>query len=734
MNKDRRDPQSDPPADDSLIDACLDEVLGNHAPPDLSARILRAIEQRHGAVLPPQPAPASRAQWIAVPPAVTERSPPLDPRASRKRVPRWLAASLAACVVVGISLAAAAVLREFRHHHNERPLAHSPAGSDGEGARAPKETVAEQDENPAAPSPGLAAGGAGAAESPEITPPHVAEATAPRGFEQPPPFAVQEQEGSSGGSSHPEDRAYARVKPKPDADADVAAFIASALGERWQGAGVSPSPRAADGEWARRTYLRVLGRIPTYEELTAFLADSSSTKREELLNTLLYDDEYVEQYARHWSGVWANLLIGRSGGTEPDGLANRAGLEQYLRRSLQFNKPYDQMVFELVSATGANRPGAEEYNGAVNFVLGNYTHNHTLATSKTARVFLGKQLHCAQCHNHPFESWTQDDYWALNAFFRQATVVHDADQVRLANRDFPGESGDMEKAEIYFDRLNGLRKVAYPRYLDGTEIDPHGQVAQVDRRRELAHFLGESRDLSRALVNRLWAHFLGYGFVEPVDDMRPGNPPTHPELLEYLSDQVIAHGHDVKRLVRWIALSEPFALSSRITPQNAADAPENGAAPLFSRYYTRQMDAEAMYDSLALLAAGGDRSSQVFAELQGGRRAWLGQFTLDLETDEGDEANMFNGAVPQSLAMMNGEIVQATLVSEHGFLHRVIHSEARPADKLDRLFLGALARKPVRREIEAANRLLAERQGDVSGVLEDLWWALLNSNEFILDH
>jgi hypothetical protein len=312
--------------------------------------------------------------------------------------------------------------------------------------------------------------------------------------------------------------------------------------------------------------------------------------------------------------------------------------------------------------------------------------------------------------------------------------VRDADKVRLTNRDFDGETGDIDKAEIYYDRLNGIRKLAYPRYLGGTEIDPHGQVAQVDRRRELANFLSESRDLSRALVNRLWAHFLGHGFVEPVDDMRPGNPPTHPELLEYLSEQFIAHDHDVKRLVRWIALSEPFGLSSRISPQNAGDAPENGVSPLFSRYYTRQIEAEAIYDSLSLLAAGGDRSSEVFADLQRVRRDWLDQFTLDLETDEGDEANMFNGAVPQSLAMMNGEIVQATLASDQGFLKQVILSDLRPAEKLERLFLAALARKPDRREIEAANRLLAGRQGDVSGALEDLWWALLNSNEFILDH
>jgi hypothetical protein len=498
--------------------------------------------------------------------------------------------------------------------------------------------------------------------------------------------------------------------------------------------GVAPSPPATDGEWARRAYLRLIGRTPSYEELAAYVENPSSNKKEELVNQLLFEDEYVEQYARHWSGVWTNLLIGRTGGTGKDDLAVREGLEQYLRRSLQFNKPYDQMAFELVSATGANRPGTEGYNGAVNFLLANYTHDYTLVTSKTARVFLGKQLHCAQCHNHPFESWTQDDYWGLNAFFRQAHTIRDADKVRLANRDFAGETEDPLQADIFYDRLNGVRKVAYPTWLDGTKIDPHGQVARVDRRRELGNLLADSPDLSRAMVNRLWSHFLGRGFVEPVDDMRPTNPPSHPELLEYLADQFVAHNYDVKRLMRWMVLQDAFGVSSRITPQNLADAPEQGTPPLFSRYYTRQMEAEEVYETLSLLAAGFRRDSEVYAELQREKRDWLAQFTQDLETDEGDEANTFNGAIPQSLAMMNGELIQRALTSEQSFLHRLARSELKPAEKLNRLFLATVARRPTRREVEAANQLLVSHQGDAAAALEDLCWALLNSNEFILDH
>ncbi|MBW3596359.1 MAG: DUF1553 domain-containing protein, partial [Planctomycetes bacterium] len=328
----------------------------------------------------------------------------------------------------------------------------------------------------------------------------------------------------------------------------------------------------------------------------------------------------------------------------------------------------------------------------------------------------------------------QDDYWGLNAFFRQMHTIRDTDKVRLANRDFPGETGDAVQADIFYDRLNGLRKVAYPTWLDGTKIDPHGQVARVDRRRELANFLADSPDLSRAIVNRLWSHFLGYGFVEPVDDMRPTNPPSHPALLDYLSDQFIAHNHDVKRLMRWIVLQDAFGVSSRITPENMADAPDKGVPPLFSRYYTRQMRAEEVYESLSLLAADFRRDSEVYAELQEEKPAWLAQFTQDLETDEGDEANTFNGAIPQSLAMMNGELVHRALTSEQGFLQRIARSDLKPAEKLNRLFLATVARPPTRREVEAANQLLASYQGDITAALQDLCWALLNSNEFILDH
>lgn len=725
MTADRRTSQfEDGLGDDPLLDACLDEVLGGHAPPDLTERILQAVNHRRTA-------------------SMTELTPPpLYPAAETPRPlrraplsPSWNVA-LAASLLLAVALGAALLSR----HQQSSPTNLAPTvtrntprppSKRGGDASAPRQAEKSSSEgllasDAANPQTSLPPG---PTPSKEATPAQVAENT-PDGSDDASPFTQEPREALPA----PAPSSYAEDKPRPEFDADIIAFVNRTLQQAWRENGVTASPPATDGEWGRRAYLRMIGRTPTYEELAAFVANPSSNKKEELVNQLLYEDDYVEQYARHWSGVWTNLLIGRTGGASDDDLANRDGLEQYLRRSFQFNKPYDQIAFELVSATGANRPGSEGFNGAVNFLLANYTHDFALATSKTARVFLGKQLHCAQCHNHPFEAWTQDDFWGLNAFFRQTHIIRDADKVRLANRDFPGETGDTAQAEIYFDRLNGLRKVAYPRWLDGTVIDPHGQVARVDRRRALATFLADSPDFSRAMVNRLWAHFLGYGFVEPVDDMRPSNPASHPELLDYLSGQFAAHNYDVKRLLRWIALNDAFGASSRITPKNLADAPDQGVTPLFSRYYTRQMRAEEVYESLALLAADGRRDNSIYADLQAAKPQWLSQFTQDLETDEGDEANTFNGAIPQSLAMMNGELIHATLTSEQGFLNRLARSDLKPAEKLNRLFLAAVARPPTRREIEAANQLLAAHQGNLAAALQDLAWALLNSNEFILDH
>ncbi|MBW3599732.1 MAG: DUF1549 domain-containing protein, partial [Planctomycetes bacterium] len=375
MSAEQRDLANGWPKDDPLLDACLDEVLGGRTPPDLTARIVRALDGRTAAEAG-EPTPPPVAQPARpVPIATTHRS-------SRSRwIAAWPGAVVAACLLIALMLAAAAALRQ----QQEPVLVQTPESPEREKREAEHPMQPEIAHQPSAPEAEKRQPTA------EDSKPQLAEKSPPGGFDAAPPFAADTHNAEAAPPS--ESPAYA-VAPQPDYDEDVIAFVNRALHQSWEESGVAPSPPATDGEWARRAYLRLIGRTPSYEELAAYRENRSSNKKEELVNRLLYDDQYVEQYARHWSGVWANLLIGRTGGTGKDDLAVREGLQQYLRRSFQFNKPYDQMAFELVSATGANRPGTEEYNGAVNFLLANYTHDFTLVTSKTARVFLGKQLHC----------------------------------------------------------------------------------------------------------------------------------------------------------------------------------------------------------------------------------------------------------------------------------------------------------------------------------------------------
>jgi hypothetical protein len=522
---------------------------------------------------------------------------------------------------------------------------------------------------------------------------------------------------------------------EPFEDKAIIKFVNHELSTSWKAASLSPSPTATDAEWCRRVYLRLLGRIPTKQELDAFASSKPSVdKRTALVEKLLNDKQYVEEYARHWTTIWTNLLIGRRGGIGKGDLANREGLQKYLGDVFQQNRPYDQMAYELISATGSNTPGTEDYNGAVNFMLASMNDQATLATARTSRIFLGKQLQCVQCHKHPTNNWAQQNFWEMNAFFRQLHVVKDkqSNVNRLVNQDFVGKQGNPNDAEIYYGQPDGSMSVAYPRFLGGKPLEHNGQVAQFDRRTELAKLVRQSDDLSRALVNRIWAHFLGYGFTRPIDDMGHHNPASHPKLLDHLTQQFSAHGYDMKDLFRWIALSDAFALSSRLSSTNSLDTPELGEIPYFSRYYMRPMQPEEVYQSL-LMVAGRNQPTGSPLEMEQARRDWLGQFAQKMETDEGDESNLFSGNIHQSLVMMNGPLMkQATSANARSVLAKVMESKMETRQKVEHLFLASVARKPTKRELKLVQQMLAKTTPHQ--MLQDIWWALLNSNEFILDH
>ena len=207
-------------------------------------------------------------------------------------------------------------------------------------------------------------------------------------------------------------------------------------------------------------------------------------------------------------------------------------------------------------------------------------------------------MQCTQCHNHPFNDWKQQKFWEFNSFFRQTRAVRhfapgtrDVARIELVNQDFSGEDATPNPAEaaVYYELRNAQLKVAYPAFVDGTAIHRSGLLADVDRRQELGRLVLKSEYLDRAIVNRYWAHFLGYGLTKPIDDLGPHNSPSHPALLEYLGEQFRQEGYNLKELIRWITLSDAYSLSSQRNSQNRGDDPALGVPPQFSHFYLRQM-------------------------------------------------------------------------------------------------------------------------------------------------
>jgi hypothetical protein len=518
-------------------------------------------------------------------------------------------------------------------------------------------------------------------------------------------------------------------------------LINAAMEATWKDAEIRPSPVEDELKWCRRVYLDILGRIPSYEELSAFAKDRSPDKRYLLVNRLLNDENYTADYAQNWSTVWTNILIGRNGGMEERSLTNREGMQKYLRDSFAENKPYNTMVRELVTATGTTRPGTENFNGAANFLAMKVNEEDGVqATAAVSRIFLGLQVQCTQCHNHPFNQWKQQKFWEFNAFFRQsralrrfASGTRDIDHIELINEDFAGEGRNPSKAEIYFQLRNGMTKVAYPVFVDGTSIEKSGYVKEVNRRDELGNLMMESDYLDKAIVNRMWAYFLGYGFTKPIDDLGPHNPVSNPELFEQLAKDFRDKSYDLKQLIVWITMSKPYQLSSRSIKENESDDPTLGELPKFSHFYTRQMSAEQLYQSLTVATQAGRRGN--LDEQQRRRDDWMRQFIVAFGTDEGDETTTFNGSIPQSLMMFNGDLIKDAISIEPGsWLQQLSQYKSSPQEKVHFLFSAGLGRKAKPEELTIATQLMEARKREVGGMLQDLWWAILNSNEFIFIH
>jgi hypothetical protein len=711
-----------PDREDPILDSCLDEVLGGRRPPDLTARILQAFEERRrSGSLPSSPDLSGLVVQPSLAAHANGRAVSLPQRDHRRRAAsgqRWKWLVMAASVGgLGIALGISA-LQWFPPGRPVDQLAVNPQKPQDKRENtlvndrdaSPRDIVRQENSDRSRAADRIAVSDDG----PKVVIPlDVPSSNVPNDADQLPPAGNQ--------------RRYAQ---QPISDSELLSLVNAELQRSWQEANVAPASPARDSEWCRRVYLGLLGRIPTKAEVTAFVENKSRDKKQQLVDRLL-GDEYAEQFAQHWSSVWTNVLIGRTGGSEGS-LASREGLENYLDRSLRENKPYDALVTELLTATGANRPGAADHNGAVNFLLAGLNDDATLATSRVSRVLLGQQLHCAQCHEHPSQEWSQQQYWALNSFLRQIEAKREGDIVRLVGADFVNKLPVTKDGEVYYRQPNEEVKAALPQFIDGTKVPSSGKLAEVDRRQELARLVVNSSEMPRALVNRLWSHFFGYGFTRPIDDMGPHNTPSHPQVLDVLAGQFVAHDYDLKRAMRWMVLSDAFSRSSQPAGGGLADMPESGK-PLFSRYYMRPMKAEDVYRSLVTAADLRQKANNP-AALEQARRDWLSELHRSMGTDDGEEES-HEGGNRQVELMLNSRLIrQAVSADEDGQLGMLVKSDMPMPEKIEHLFLAALSRKPTAQEQQAIGQILTSAKDNQAAALEDIWWALLNSNEFILDH
>jgi hypothetical protein len=507
-------------------------------------------------------------------------------------------------------------------------------------------------------------------------------------------------------------------------------YINEQIRTGWTDNEITPSEAADDTEWIRRVYLDLVGHIPPADKVEAFIEDKDPAKRSKLVDTLLDDPDYVQNF----TSIWRNLLIGRNA---PD-RTSALGMEKYLREAFGRNKPWNQIVYDLLTAEGHF-----EENGAVNFILGQLQLNprsedyHVEITAKATKLFLGMQVQCTQCHNHPFNDWKQNQFWEFNSMFRQVrrndvdrynptSGQREDDYSELVRMDFSGP--------VYFENRQALMMVAYPRYFE-QDIDPS---AQTDRRTELAKKMcheDPGHQLAKAYVNRMWGHFMGYGFTRPVDDLGPHNAPSHPELLDRLADEFVKSGYDSKQLARWICNSEAYNLTSRFTEKNKVDDPAAGEVPLFSHMYVKTLNVEQLYESLLIATSADTAGRGNYEQAQRQREQWLRQFVQIFGGADDEEPTLFSGSIPQALLLMNGQLVQDAISARQGsYLHKLLSESRNASDavRINRLFNAALGRNATPGEISKLKKYMTPREPLI--FYQDLYWALLNSNEFIVNH
>lgn len=517
---------------------------------------------------------------------------------------------------------------------------------------------------------------------------------------------------------------FKSIAPPSPADKLKGNAIDAFVGKKQKQLGLAPSPVCDDRTFIRRVGIDLIGTPPTPAEITAFLSDKSATKRAKLVDALLERPEYAD----YWGLKWGDLL--RSNRTA---LGNKGmwSFSNWIRAQFRQNRPIDAFVRDLLTAQGSTfTDGPSNYYRVAN--------NPQDLAETTSQVFLGIRIQCAKCHNHPFEKWSQADYYQFAAYFARVGSKN-SDEFGLFGNETVVRTND--SGEVYHPKNGRLMKptplgVTLAVLPDGKTADPD---VSGDRRRILAEWLTgkDNRLFARNIVNRLWGYLMGRGLVNPIDDLRVTNPPTHPELLEYLASELTKNDYNLKAVLRLIANSSAYGRSSDATPDNAADD------RFYTHYTVRRLPAEVLLDSINI-ACG---TPEKFNELPLGTRAiqlpdpqvtgegsdFLNTFgrpprLIACECERMPEANL-----SQTLRLMNGDLINRKVGHNEGRIAKLVQSKKSDAAILDELYLTAIGRLPLNRDRNLILGTLAFG-ADRRQVFEDVLLTLLNSKEFVFNH
>jgi hypothetical protein len=491
---------------------------------------------------------------------------------------------------------------------------------------------------------------------------------------------------------------------------------------KWHDLGLVPSELCSDEQFIRRLRIDLTATLPTPAQVQAFVADKDTHKRDKLVDQLLDSEEYSYYFANKWADI---LRVKRRG--QPDRARGTFAFHSWIRAAIAHDKPYDEFARAILGASGdevSNPPTVwyKELQNPEQFV------------DDTAQVFLGLRLACAQCHHHPYEKWSQDDYWGLAAFFG-----------RVARRNIqePGQVNQQGGRVVIYSRSRGgvtnkrTGQAAHMKPLDGKPMEVG---LYDDPRQKLIDWMVDAHNpfFARAVANRYWAHFFGRGIVDPLDDMRVTNPPSNPELLDALAKDLVDHKYRLKHLIATICKSRTYQLSSTPNEFNKQDKQN------YARYYPRRLSAEVLLDAVNQVTASPASFGGLPQDRYAPKRAIMlpdesfASYFLDVfgrpqrisacECERVSEANL-----AQALHLLNSDEVQGK-VGRAGGRADVLAKDSRPdAEKVEELFLWAFARKPTEEQRGKALEHLAKNASNKKIAYENILWALLNTKEFIFN-